>query len=404
MPLTECPDCEATISDLALSCVRCGRPVNRQAPSVGLPAPTKVGGQAFAEDPAMAVGVIRTLSQAASPDTSWRAIVTECRQYVPLIESAAGQGSGLLVSAEGFIVTNEHVLTGQRLIMVTLFDGTRAKGVVVHRHPTMDLAIVKAALHTIRFFVLSERVARAYEAGDEVLAIGHPRGLTFTSTRGIVSDPHRVLPWGQFVQTDVAINPGNSGGPLLNRDGELVGLNTSVQQDAQGIGFAIPGELVSTYADEVVGMLREGRLSVPSDEELASLENDLSPHEILDAAIRSTGLACTPDQVGQVRAWELTTGSGASFHATVVEGILLLTRFFATLEPRHLSDPLLLQQLLRLQNELSMVWFVIDEEDCLSLRFRRPTEDLDMSEAQTALLVMAHAVDMLEPLLADLIL
>jgi len=403
MALTKCPDCGSAISDLAPTCVSCGRPMKGEATLLS-PRPAPFAGRQHAGMPVSVIGAGATAYPSVGrnrSETSWRTIAGECRQYVCLIESPAGQGAGLIISPDAVIVTNEHVVGGARVLMLSLVDGTKGKGIVVHRHPNRDLAIVKAALHTNLFFDLSSRVGDGYEAGDEVLAIGHPRGLTFTSTRGIVSALQRVLPEGEFVQTDVAMNPGNSGGPLFSLDGSLVGLNTLVQRDSQGLGFAIPGEDVATYVQEVLDMVARRLLSFPSDEELAALELALSTDEILEAALKALGLEYVPKEQGDAHGWDVRTPGGALFGVLVADTFLLLTCVMGALEPDQLTDPVLLQQLLRWQSELSLVRFTIHEDDVLCLSFTRSVEDLDMSEAQAALFAMIHAVDAMNPLLLD---
>lgn len=125
----------------------------------------------------------RALSSKDDTSTNrWRSIVQECRNYVPIIEGSTKLGAGLLLSSNGFIVTNAHVVEGLQMALISLHDGTRAKAAIVHRHKQADLAIVKAAFQTQKFFELTKRIAVEYVAGDEVLAIGHPRGLSFTAT------------------------------------------------------------------------------------------------------------------------------------------------------------------------------------------------------------------------------
>lgn len=217
--------------------------------------------------------------------TQWKPIIHECRNHVPIIEGVNHLGAGLLVYPEGLIITNAHVVDKKATLLVSLHDGTRAKGVMIHRHEQADLAIVRAAIHTRHYFRLQDRLSQEYDAGDEVLAIGHPRGLHFTSTRGIVSEASRVTRDGRFVQTDVAINPGNSGGPLLDAQGNLVGINTwQIGTDSQGLGFAIPSVQVLEYFLEFSKLQRNGRVTIPTDEQLAELEQSLSPLELLEAA------------------------------------------------------------------------------------------------------------------------
>src|SRR5439155_6450954 len=214
-------------------------------------------------------------AKASGEAPAWREIVHDCVDLVPLIECAAGIGSGLLVSRDGLVVTNRHVVEHSPLFMVKFHDGSKAKGVVVHTHGSRDLAVLRAAIRRERCFDIEAAVATEVQAGDDVLAIGHPRGLAFTSTRGIVSEPCRRLVDGEYVQTDVAINPGNSGGPLLDRFGKLVALNTQIQKDSEGLGFAIGAREVQAYALFVLDQLRRHEIHLPSDEEIAAAEHSL---------------------------------------------------------------------------------------------------------------------------------
>ena len=333
----------------------------------------------------------------------WKPVIHECRNHVPIIEGVNHLGSGLLVSPDGLIVTNAHVVDEKGTLLVSLHDGTRAKGVMVHRHEQADLAIVRAAIHTRQYFPLQDRLAHGYDAGDEVLAIGHPRGLHFTSTRGIVSEASRRTPDGRFVQTDVAINPGNSGGPLLDAQGNLVGINTwQIGTDSQGLGFAIPGVQVLEYFLEFSKLHRTGQVEIPTDEQLAELEQSLRPPELFEAAAE---LAELPTQRNEDVAadgwwWNVLTVSGNGFLASVGEHFHVI-RHIADLTPTHRKDENLLFQLLRWQNEMAWCRFRIDEDDELFLGYIRPFEDLDVSEACNALLEMSRAVDSYLPPLEE---
>ena len=227
-----------------------------------------------------------------SPAGKWKSIIQECRNYVPIIEGPDHLGSGLLVSGDGFILTNEHVVTGQSLMFVSLHDGTRAKATIVHNHDSADLAILKSAIHTERYFELSSfTLSDEFDAGDEALAIGHPRGLSFTATTGIISESARLLPDGVFVQTDVAINPGSSGGPLFDVDGRLIGLNTQMMAESQGLGFAIPARQVFEYWRDFTRLYSSGEISVPSDEQLSQAEQSLTPRQVIESAAELADIA-----------------------------------------------------------------------------------------------------------------
>ena len=176
-------------------------------------------------------------------------------------------GSGVLVDAEGLILTNSHVAYGRQSITVTLDDGRRLPARLVGADPIFDLALLRISVPP------SERLATValgdsdrVRVGDDVVAIGNPIGLDQTLTRGIVSGMNRVLPETPYsvleplIQTDASINPGNSGGPLLNRCGEVIGINTAVIADAQNIGFAVPANLAKTT---MVSLLAHGRVIRP---------------------------------------------------------------------------------------------------------------------------------------------
>lgn len=329
---------------------------------------------------------------------NWKAIIQECRNYVPIIEGAEHLGSGLLVSSDGLIITNAHVVERQRLLFVSLHDGTRAKATPVHGHGISDLAIIKASIHTERFFELSIRsLANGRDAGDEVLAIGHPRGLSFTATTGIISEIQRTLQNGVFVQTDVAINPGNSGGPLFDIVGKLVGINTLIQADSQGLGFAIPADQVFEYWQEFKRMYRAGKIPIPSDEQLSQMEQSLSPRQVLESAAELAEIDLEERQQDDRRDWWIAwTASGSYFYVSIDENIFYLSRFIADLDYTYLQDSQLLLQLLRWQydRQAGMIRFEIDDENSLSLKYSREFENLDVSEAALSLLRMSEAIDL----------
>ncbi len=162
-----------------------------------------------------------------------------------------GQGSGFIVDPEGYIVTNNHVVTGARQIKVRLLDQREFDATTVGVDQKTDLALIKIMARNLPYLKFGDSDDLA--VGEWVLAIGNPLGLGHTVTAGIVSAKGRVLgagPYDDFIQTDASINPGNSGGPLLNMRGEVVGINTLVAE-AQGIGFAIPSNLARVIIDQL---------------------------------------------------------------------------------------------------------------------------------------------------------
>ena len=164
-------------------------------------------------------------------------------------------GSGFIISDEGYILTNNHVVAGADEINVKLSDGREFKGVLKGSDEKLDLALVKiTAKDHLPVAPLGD--SDAIEVGEWVLAIGNPFGLSQTVTAGIVSAKGRVIgsgPYDDFIQTDASINPGNSGGPLFNAKGEVIGINTAIVAGGQGIGFAIPVNM----AKSVITQLRE---------------------------------------------------------------------------------------------------------------------------------------------------
>ncbi|MEW5734011.1 MAG: DegQ family serine endoprotease [Thermodesulfobacteriota bacterium] len=151
-------------------------------------------------------------------------------------------GSGFIIDRDGYIVTNNHVVTGADKIEVKLSDGRKFDATVVGTDPKTDLALIKIAKPK-ELPVLPMGDSEALKVGQWVVAIGSPFGLDHTVTAGIVSAKGRSIgtgPYDDFIQTDASINPGNSGGPLLDMDGRAVGINTAIMAQGQGIGFAIP--------------------------------------------------------------------------------------------------------------------------------------------------------------------
>ena len=165
-------------------------------------------------------------------------------------------GSGFIVDKEGYIITNNHVVSGADDIKVRLADGNEYTAKVVGRDPQTDLALIKISTLLKDLPTLALGSSDNMQVGDWVLAIGNPFGLEHTVTQGIISASGRVIgsgPYDNFLQTDAPINPGNSGGPLVNLKGEVIGINTAIVAAGQGIGFAIP----SNTAKAVIAQLRE---------------------------------------------------------------------------------------------------------------------------------------------------
>jgi Do/DeqQ family serine protease len=173
-----------------------------------------------------------------------------------------GAGSGLIYRADGYILTNNHVVGQADDIQVTLNDKRVFKGTVVGRDSFTDLAIVKIDARDLPVAQLGS--SKNIRPGEWVIAIGNPMGLDHTVTFGIISALGRSLRDlnnnVELIQTDAAINPGNSGGPLLNIRGEVIGINTAIRGDAQNIGFAIPIDTAREITDQ---LLSKGSIERP---------------------------------------------------------------------------------------------------------------------------------------------
>jgi len=167
-------------------------------------------------------------------------------------------GSGFIVTDDGYIVTNNHVVENADEIKVTMHQGKGKSyaAKVVGRDPETDLAVLKIEAKGLPTISLGD--SEKARVGDWVMAIGNPFGLSNTVTAGIISAKGRVIGAGaydDFIQTDASINPGNSGGPLLNMDGEVIGINTAIVASGQGIGFAVP----SSMAKNVIAELKSSK-------------------------------------------------------------------------------------------------------------------------------------------------
>ncbi|MBE3582045.1 MAG: trypsin-like peptidase domain-containing protein [Thermoanaerobacteraceae bacterium] len=200
------------------------------------------------------------------------------RQFfgIPDGRQQQGLGSGFLISSDGYILTNEHVVEGAEEVEVTIvgFD-QRFKARVVGADRDLDLAVLKVDVgKPLPYLKLGD--ADQARVGEWVIAIGNPYGLDHTVTVGVLSAKGRPVDtqdrhYENLLQTDASINPGNSGGPLLNLRGEVIGINTAVKIDAQGVGFAIPSTTVQPVLND---LMTKGKISRPW---LGVLLQDMTP-------------------------------------------------------------------------------------------------------------------------------
>jgi hypothetical protein len=298
-----------------------------------------------------------------------------------------GLGSGLLVSADGWVVTNKHVAPNAGPFRVVLADGRNVAGVGLHQSPHFDLAVVKLAIDTPEFFNLTD-VSDSFAVGTEVWAIGHPRGCRFSVSRGIVSNPYRLIEDEYYVQSDAAINPGNSGGPLLDAKGRLVGIVSMMAANAQGLGFAVPGEIVADYVRQVRRLVDSQVVHTP---EALLAEAQQLQHGTAGTArdgieqLISSGRAEVVDleegenQVGGTM--KLRRGK-TQVEVSWDDGVLLARSRIAALGPHEAADAKLLYEVLELNSrpDLGGAWFGIND-GAIEVAMRRGVDRLSAVEA-----------------------
>jgi serine protease Do len=218
---------------------------------------------------------------------------------------SSGLGSGVIVSEQGYILTNNHVVQGAEDIKVTLYDKREFKGKIVGTDPRTELAVIMITAKDLPTLKFGE--SGKLKTGDIVLAIGSPFGLSQTITMGIVSAVGRsnigLADFEDFIQTDAAINPGNSGGALVNSSGELVGINTAIFSTSggyMGIGFAIPSDMAKTVMDSIIkhGKVVRGWLGVSIQNLTPELAKSLGIKETEGALIAGIESNSPADKAG----------------------------------------------------------------------------------------------------------
>lgn len=229
--------------------------INNVVPTQEVYIPSSLG--AFEKD-------IVTVIKKSMPAVVNISTITLVEDFFFGVYPSSGVGSGFIIDPKGYILTNYHVVEGARKIDVTLSEGKKYPGRVVGYDKRSDLAVIKIDAENLPALPLGD--SDKLEPGQFAIAIGNPYGLNRTVTLGIVSALNRTIvePNGvrleNLIQTDAAINPGNSGGPLINIKGEVIGINTAIKSDAQGIGFAIPINKAKQIADKLI---KEGKITYP---------------------------------------------------------------------------------------------------------------------------------------------
>lgn len=274
---------------------------------------------------------------------------------VPELPDRQGLGSGFIISTDGLIVTNNHVIDGATSVTVKFADGSEHDATVVGTDPLTDIALLDiegSNLPTVAF-----GSSEAMRVGDEVIAVGNPFGLGGTVTTGIVSAKDRDIrsgPFDSFIQTDAAINRGNSGGPLFNDQGEVIGVNTAIFSPngaSAGIGFAVPSDLVSKIVADLQddGQIDRGWLGVqirPVSDEIATVLG-LKPGQgtMIEKVIDGT-----PAQTAGLQSGDIVL----SFDGTKIEEARDLTRAVAGTAPDTVTKVEVLRQGERLMLDVTL--------------------------------------------------
>lgn len=236
----------------------------------------------------------KTVSTNVSPmmkDPFFREFFGSQMPDIPKEQIQRGLGSGFVVSSDGLIITNAHVVDGSDKVEVTLKDGRTFGGKVMGTDPLTDVAVIKIEAENLPAVTFAD--SEQLQPGEWAIAIGNPLGLDNTVTTGIVSATGRTSAQVgvadkrvSFIQTDAAINPGNSGGPLLNAKGEVIGVNTAIIPNAQGLGFAIPVNTARDIAEELIakGKVDHSYLGIQMAEITPELKQQLKSRSNLEVA------------------------------------------------------------------------------------------------------------------------
>ena len=253
-------------------------------------------------------------------------------------------GSGFIFDKDGFIITNNHVIEGADKIKVKLMDGREFKATIKGRDPMTDMALIKidSPSHDLPALPLGD--SNAIRVGDWVMAVGNPFGLSHTVTVGIISAKGRVIgagPYDDFLQTDASINPGNSGGPLVNLNGEVVGINSAIVASGQGIGFAIPSSMAKSIIPQLKekGTVVRGMLGVQIQVVTPELAKSFGLKEPMGALVAEVNPDSPAAKVGVQRGDIIT-----EFDGTPIKEMHELPRLVANTAPGKSSTLKVLRQ------------------------------------------------------------
>ncbi len=262
---------------LAAGGLTLGHGVAQTRPEGQTEAPAEPSGDGAIADAARVGDAVATVAERVSPSVVTLSVETPRRRH-PMAgfpfgprggggdsQIATGNGSGVIIRADGYILTNNHVVENARRIEVVLQDGRRLPAQVVGTDPATDLAVVRVRARGLP--AASWGDSDDARVGEWVVAIGAPFGLDYTVTAGVLSATGRGIGANEiedYLQTDASINPGNSGGPLVNLSGEILGINTMIIGRGSGIGFAIPSAMARLVTDQLIqnGVVRRAYVGV----------------------------------------------------------------------------------------------------------------------------------------------
>ncbi len=232
-------------------------------------------------------------------------------------EPEGGSGSGFIISSDGYLITNNHVVAGATHITVLLPDSREFEATLVGRDPDTDIAVLKIYADGLRAIRFAD--SKAVQVGQIAIALGNPYGFQYSLTAGVVSALGRTLraDTGRLIddviQTDAALNPGNSGGPLVNSEGDVIGVNTAVILPAQGICFAVSSNLTALVAGKLImtGRVRRGYLGIAG--QLINLTERIRQYNQLSARTGVMVVSVEPDGVAgntELRQGDIIVGFG----------------------------------------------------------------------------------------------
>lgn len=200
-------------------------------------------------------------------------LIKDCRMSIIQIATPYYTGTGFLAENSGFIITNEHVVTGNQRVTIRSQNEKPYWADVVYLDSVYDIAFLKIPDHVKRKGLTFLEKDTIIEEGDSVIAMGHPFGLPFSVTRGIVSNISGEDKKIYYIQHDAALNPGNSGGPLLNEEGKVIGMNTFTIQNGQNIGFALPSVFIRQLMAEFISSGEKPSVRCTSCKKIVNEEN-----------------------------------------------------------------------------------------------------------------------------------